>query len=75
MCHYCIQRGRGIWGLAFIMCNLVKQFIILKESKFTVKLSLYNFIGKRYEETKEMIVDNHSFNRTPDFLTNRITVL
>lgn len=57
------------------MCNLVKQFIILKESKFTVKLSLYNFIGKRYEETKEMIVDNHSFNRTPDFLTNRITVL
>lgn len=26
-------------------------------------------------KTKEMIVDNHSFNRTPDCLTNRITVL
>lgn len=41
-----------MWDLAFIMCNLVKQFIILKESKFIVKLSLYNFNGKRYEENK-----------------------
>lgn len=46
------SKRKGIWGLAFIMCNLVKQFIILKESKFTVKLSLYNFNGKRYEENK-----------------------
>lgn len=30
---------------------------------------------KDMRKTKEMIVDNHSFNRTPDFLTNRITVL
>lgn len=46
------SKRKGIWGLAFIMCNLVKQFIILKESKFTVKLSSYNFNGKRYEENK-----------------------
>lgn len=46
------SKRKGIWGLAFIMCNLVKQFIISKESKFIVKLSLYNFSGKRYEENK-----------------------